>query len=95
LSIAVVCSLLAKTSSRLVAVQFEDLAGVREQVNARGREWMTAPILLHAADASADWRDQPSRSALSSPIKCHMSTQRTQAPDGVDNTHNRAVALTH
>jgi hypothetical protein len=29
------------------------------------------------------------------PIKCRTSTQRTQAPESVDNAQNRAVALTH
>lgn len=27
------------------------------------------------------------------PIKCHMSTQRTQAPESADNAHNRAAAI--
>src|SRR5690349_1425680 len=27
------------------------------------------------------------------PIKCHMSTERTQTPDSVDIAHHRAVAL--
>lgn len=26
------------------------------------------------------------------PIKCHVSTKRTQAPERVENAHNRAAA---
>jgi hypothetical protein len=54
---------------------------------------MTAPILLHAADALADCDFNLAAPHSAHPIKCPMSTQRTQARDGVDNAHNRAVAL--
>jgi hypothetical protein len=51
---------------------------------------MTAPILLHAADTSADCDFNQAAPHSAHPIKCHMSTQRTPAPDGVDNAHNQS-----
>ena len=54
---------------------------------------MMAPILSHAIDLSTDCVFNQAAPHPADPIKCHMSTQRTQAPKGVDHAHKRAATL--
>jgi hypothetical protein len=55
---------------------------------------MTAPILQHAANASTDCDFNQAALHPADPIKCHASTQRTQAPDDVA-LEIELLSLTH
>jgi hypothetical protein len=57
---------------------------------------MMAPILQHAADPSTDCDFNRAAPHLADPIKCHTSTQRTQAPDDVvQPSETELLSLTH
>ena len=55
---------------------------------------MTAPILWHAINPSTDCDFDQAAPHPADPIKCHMSTQRTQVPDDVA-LEIELLSLTH
>ena len=67
-----------------------------ERSAARGRAWMMAPILSHAACSKGRLRFQPSRSTPADPIKCPGARRERRHPKG---SHNRSGSegrpLTH
>lgn len=64
----------------------------RYQRDAQGREQVTARILQQAA-RSADCDFNQASLHPADPIKCRVSTKRTQTPDSFDIAHYRAAAL--